>query len=126
MGLLLLVAMGITAGAYWLGRTSGEREASAYLFDVGTHLTLSCSNEHVVMLTELREGRIDEAIRGLELLVTAKLENIDTTKLPNTTIARKSLDDLRVPLVAYQTKYPATTLDPKKNPRLNSVMQAPR
>jgi hypothetical protein len=75
---------------------------------------------------DLREGRTEDAVRGLELLVAAKLEGIDVARIPDTTVAKKSFDSLRSPLLAYQTKFPATTLDPKKNPRLENVMRALR
>ena len=125
-GLLVVAAIVLAASAYTFGRRSANLEASAQLFDLSTHLVLSCVNEHVVALTELREGRTEEAIRGLELLVTAKLEQIDVNRIPSTTVAKKSLENLRTPLVAYQTKFPVTTLDSKKNPRLENVMRALR
>jgi len=128
-GLVVVAVIALVASAYAYGRRSANQDASAHLYDVNdvsTHLVLSCSNEHVVALTELREGRTEDAIRGLELLVTAKLEQIDVAKIPSTAVAKKSLESLRAPLVAYQTKFPMTTLDSKKNPRLENVMRALR
>ena len=121
---VVVLVIALMAIAYAYGRKSADLDASARLFDVSTHLVLSCSNEHVVALTELREGKVEDAVRGLELLVTAKLEQIDVTKIPSTVVAKKSLESLRGPLIAYQAKFPMTTLDSKKNPRLESVMRA--
>ena len=125
-GLWVVVVVVLVAGAYIYGQRTAKEDASAYLYDVSTHLTLSCTNEHIVALMDLREGRTEDAVRGLELLVAAKLEGIDVARIPNTTVAKKSFDSLRSPLLAYQTKFPATTLDPKKNPRLENVMRALR
>lgn len=120
IGILVVAAIGIAVGAYSFGRMIEEKEASAYLLDVSTHLTASCSNEHVVTLADLREGKIAEAIRGLELLVIAKLERIDIKAMPNDRISKKSIDDLRALLATYQAKYPGTAIEPKKTSRLNS------
>ena len=122
--LLAIAVVIFVASAYAYGQWTAKQEAAAYVYDVGTHLALSCANEHVVALTDLREGKTEDAIRGLELLVAAKLEGIDVARIPGTTVAKKSFENLRAPLGAYQTKYPATTLDPKKNPRLENVMRA--
>ena len=62
-------------------------------------------------------------MQGSELVVAARLEGIDVARIPDTTFAKKSLEDLRTSLLAYQTKFPTTTLDPKKNPRLDNVMR---
>jgi hypothetical protein len=123
-GLLAVAVVILLASAYAYGRWTAKQEAAAYVYDVSTHLVLSCTNEHVVALTDLREGKTEDAVRGLELLVAAKLEGIDVARIPSTIIAKKSFEGLRAPLVAYQTKFPTTTLDPKKNPRLDNVMRA--
>ena len=125
-GLLAIVVVVLVASAYAYGQWMAKQEAAAYVYDVTTHLVLSCTNEHVVALTDLREGKTEDAIRGLELLVAAKLEGIDVARIPGTTVAKKSFESLRAPLVAYQTKFPTTTLDPQKNPRLENVIRALR
>jgi hypothetical protein len=122
-GLLVVTVVALVVAAYAHGRWSAKHETSTYAYDLGTHLTLSCINEHVVALTDIREGRTDDAVRGLELLVTAKLESIDPARIPDTIVAKKSLESLRTPLQAYQKKFPTTTLDAKKNPRLENVMR---
>jgi hypothetical protein len=120
----MAVLVALVASAYAYGQWTAKQEAAAYVYDVSTHLALSCTNEHVVALTDLREGKTEDAVRGLELLVAAKLEGMDVARIPSTTVAKKSFESLRAPLVAYQTKFPATNLDPKKNPRLDNVMRA--
>ena len=122
--LLAFAVVVLVASAYAYGQWTAKQETAAYVYDVSTHLALSCTNEHVVALTDLREGKTEEAVRGLELLVAAKLEGIDVGRISSTTVAKKSFESLRAPLVAYQTKYPTTTLDPKKNPRLDDVIRA--
>ena len=123
-GLFAVAVVVLVASAYAYGQWTAKQEAAACLYDVSTHLALSCANEHVVALTDLREGKTEDALRGLELLVAAKLEGIDVARLPSTIVAKKSFESLRAPLVAYQTKFATTTLDPKKNPRLDNVMRA--
>lgn len=119
-----VAVIALVASAYAYGQWTAKRDASSYLYDVSTHLALSCTNEHIVALTELREGKTEDAVRGLELLVAAKLEEIDVARIPSTTVAKKSFESLRAPLLAYQTKFPTTTLDSKKNPRLGNALRA--
>jgi hypothetical protein len=87
-------------------------------------MALSCANEHIVALTDFREGRTDDAIRGLELLVATKLGNLELRRIPDTAIAKKSFDDLQGPLKAYQAKFKSPILDPKTNPRLTNLLGA--
>lgn len=122
-GLTTVAVLVLVASAFLYGRSTAARDASAYLYDVSTHLVLSCSNEHVVALTDLREGKMEDAVRGLELLVVAKLEGIDVRRIPDTTLSKKSLQSLRAPLLEYQAKFPTTMLDSKKNPRLDSIVR---
>src|SRR5687767_13664014 len=104
-GAALLGAVGLVALGYWLGARAEEREGSRYLYDVTSHLTLSCANEQLVALMDFREGRTDEGVRGLELLIATKLGNLESSRIANTAIAKKSFSDLQVPLSAYQTKF---------------------
>lgn len=122
-GLVVIFAVVVAVTAYYLGRRSAMEAASAHLYDVSAHLLLSSVNEQVIALTQLRDGKTDEAIRGLELLVTAKLEQIDADKVATTIVASKSLQNLRAPLVAYQTQFPMTTIDSKKNPKLEPALR---
>jgi len=115
-------AVSLAALGYWTGTKAEERDASRYLYDVTSHMALSCANEHLVALQDFREGRTDEGVRGLELLVAAKLENLDSTRIADTTIARESFARLRAPLTAYQAKFKSPTLDPKTNARLVNLL----
>jgi hypothetical protein len=117
-------AAGLLAIGYWAGTRAEEREASRYIYDVTSHMALSCANEHLVALVDFREGRTAEGVRGLEFLVAAKLENLEPKRLAETTIAQKSFADLQGPLAAYQAKFKSSALDPKTNPRLNSLFGA--
>jgi|SRR5687767_9293166 hypothetical protein len=121
-GVGLLGAVGIFAFGYWLGTRAEEREASRYLYDVTSHMALSCANEHLVALTDFREGRTEEGVRGLELLVAAKLGNLDSKGIADTTIAKRSFSNLQVPLAAYQAKFKSPLLDPKTNPELVNLL----
>lgn len=121
---LLVGGVALVALGYWAGQRKEEREASRYLFDVTSHLALSCANEHIVALTDFREGKGDDAIRGLELLTAAKLANLDASRISDTTIAKKSLGELRGPFNAYQAKFKSPILDPKANPRLATLWGA--
>jgi hypothetical protein len=123
-GAVLVGSAALVALGYWAGQRSENEEASRYLFDVASHMALSCANEHIVALTDFREGRTDEAIRGLELLVAAKLANLEFKRISDTTIAKKSVNDLKVPLNAYQAKFKSPILDPKTNPRLSNLVGA--
>ena len=119
VGSVALVALG-----YWAGQRTEAQQASRYMFDVTSHMALSCANEHIVALTDFREGRADEAIRGLELLVAAKLANVDSKRIANTTIAKKSFGELRDPLKVYEAKFKSPILDPKANPGLSNLLDA--
>jgi hypothetical protein len=117
IGSAVLVAIG-----YWAGQRTANEGASRYLFDVTSHMALSCANEHIVALTDFREGRTDDAVRGLELLVAAKLGNLELRKISDTAIAKKSFGDLQGPLKVYQAKFKSPILDPKTNPRLTNIL----
>jgi len=122
-GLWVVMVIAIAAGAYVFGQWTERRDAAAYVYDVAAHISLSCSNEHLATLTDLRAGKTQDAVQGSELVVAARLEGIDVARIPDTTFAKKSLENLRTSLLAYQTRFPTTTLDPKKNPRLGNVMR---
>ena len=115
-------AAGLLAIDYWAGTRADEREASRYLYDVTSHMALSCANEHIVALMDFREGRTDEGVRGLEQLVATKLANLESRRIADTTIARKSFADLQAPLSAYQAKFKSPVLDPKTNPQLKPLL----
>jgi len=121
-GAALIGATGILAIGYWAGTRAEERQASRYLYDVTSHMALSCADEHLVALMDFREGRTDEGVRGLELLVATKLGNLESKQIADTTIAQKSFADLQVPLTAYQAKFKSPVLDPKTNPRLSKLL----
>jgi hypothetical protein len=121
-GAALIGAAGLLAIGYWAGTRAEEREGSRYLYDVTSHMALSCANEHLVALIDFREGRTDEGVRGLELLVATKLANLESKRIADTTIAQKSFADLQAPLNAYQAKFKSPVLDPKTNPRLNKLL----
>jgi hypothetical protein len=121
-GAVLVGALALIAVGYWAGQRTEEREASRYLFDVTSHMALSCANEQIVALTDFREGKANDAIRGLELLTAAKLANLEANRISDTTIARKSLGELRGPLSAYQAKFKSPALDPKTNPKLANLL----
>ena len=125
-GVALLGAISFLAIGYWAGTRAQEREASRYLYDVTSHMALSCANEHLVALLDFREGRSSQAMHGLELLVAARLENLDARRIADTTIAKKSFADLQIPLAAYQAKFRSPILDPKTNPRLNGLLDERR
>jgi hypothetical protein len=123
-GAVLVGSAALTSLGYWAGRRTESQEASRYLFDVTSHMALSCANEHIVALTDFREGRTDDAVRGLELLVATKLGNLELNRISDTTIAKKSFNDLREPLKVYQAKFKSPVLDPKTNPRLTNLLGA--
>ena len=113
---------GLLAIGYWAGMRAEARDASRYLYDITSHMALSCANEQLVALMDIRDGRTNQGVRGLELLVAAKLENLEAKRIADTSIARKSFADLKVPLSAYQAKFKSPVLDPKTNPRLNNLL----
>ena len=89
-GAVVVGAIGLLAVGFWAGKRVTEEEASRYMYDVTGHLSLRCANEHLVALLDFREGRIEQGIRGLELLVAAKLANLDSAKIAGTAFAEKS------------------------------------
>jgi hypothetical protein len=121
-GAALAGSVALLAIGFWAGQRTSNEESSRYLFDVTSHMTLSCANEHIVALTDVREGRTDDAVRGLELLVAARLANLDITRIRETAIAKKSFSDLRGPLSVYQEKFRSPILDAKQNPRLANIL----
>jgi hypothetical protein len=125
-GAVLVGGVALVGLGYWMGQRTEERDASRYLFDVTSHMALSCANEHIVALTGFREGKADDAIRGLELLAAAKLESLDANRISDTTIAKKSFTELRGPLNLYQAKFKSPVLDPTTNPRLSNLLGAGR
>ena len=125
-GAAVVGAAGLVAIGYWAGVRAEERESSRYLYDVTSHIALRCANEHLVALMDFREGRTDEGVRGLELLVAARLENLEAAKVADTAIAQKSFSDLQGPLAAYQAKFKSPLLDPRTNPRLSKFFGTTR
>ena len=125
-GAVVVGAIGLLAVGFWAGKRVTEEEASRYMYDVTSHLSLRCANEHLVALLDFREGRVEQGVRGLELLVAAKLANLDSAKIAGTAFAEKSFADLQAPLTAYQSKFKSPLLDPKTNPRLNNLLGATR
>jgi hypothetical protein len=108
---------------YLVGMYHTETKWSAYLDDVMTMQRLMWMHADLITLDELRLGKSDRAIEGIEMLITSGLTTLNLQRATTGELSQPVFTKIKGELESYNSKYPATAIDPARNEKLRDVLR---
>ena len=73
-------------------------------------------------LSLLRQGKVEEVIRGMENVVDSGVKTIDMERAKVAPMVKPDLEKTREAFLEYTKAYPGTQLDPKKNDKVGMLL----
>lgn len=119
-GIALLILCG---GCYVWGRSSADQEWSKHLFDALTLQRLLWVRTDLTNLSLLREGKVEEAIQGMEVVIESGVKTLDVDRAKAAPLSGPDLERTKQALTQYNAKFTATQLDPKRNAQVGNIFR---
>jgi hypothetical protein len=121
----LFVGIGVIilcVGSYLFGKASATERWTSYAQDALTMQRLLWIRTDLDNLTLLRQGKVEETVQGIEGVVKSGLETLDVDRATVAPLSGLELLKTKEALVQYRKRFPATELDPKKNPKISGII----
>jgi len=121
--LIFAVVVVVLCGAsYLVGRNAADELRRAQVADALTMQRLLWIRTDVGDLTLLRQGKVDETIRGMETVVESGLKTLDVERAKAAPLSSPDLEKTKQALVEYTKNFPTSQLDPKKNTTIEGML----